>query len=69
MTTEKLVYTASEVSAKLQISKNLVYKLGRARKLPGSIHLGVRRMIFSAAAIDRLIAGDPEKPGESRSER
>lgn len=60
--TQKLVYTIDEVSQILQISRNLTYRLCRERKLPGVIFLGSRRMVVSVAAIDRLLAGNTDKP-------
>ncbi len=56
--TQKLVYTVDEVSKILQISRNLTYRLCREGKIPGVIFLGARRMVISAAAIDRLLAGN-----------
>ncbi|MBM4463426.1 MAG: helix-turn-helix domain-containing protein [Chloroflexi bacterium] len=53
-----LVYSVDEVARKLQISRNLAFKLAREKRLPGVIHLGNRRMCVSAAVIDRLLAGD-----------
>jgi len=52
-----LLYTVEETSQKLRISRNLCYRLCRQRKLPGVIFLG-KRMMVSAAVIDRLIAGN-----------
>ena len=59
--TEKLVYTVDEVSELLSISRNLTYKLARQKLLPGVIFCGTKRMIFSAAVINRLLAGDGNK--------
>jgi excisionase family DNA binding protein len=59
--TERLVYSVDEVSKKLQISRNLTYKLAREKRLPGVIHLGSRRMVFSARAIDCLLSGDNDQ--------
>ena len=70
--TEKLVYSIDEVARLLRISRNLTYRLCRERKLPGVIFLGSRHMVVSAAAIDRLLAGDSDRtesqplPGEGR---
>jgi excisionase family DNA binding protein len=61
--TEKLVYTVDEVSKLLQCSRNLTYRLARERKLPGVIFLGSKRMVISAAAIDRLLAGNNKPEG------
>jgi predicted DNA-binding transcriptional regulator AlpA len=55
---KKEVYTVTEVSRKLAISRNLAYRLCREKKLPGVIHLGKWRMVVSVAAIDKLLAGD-----------
>lgn len=52
---ENRVYTVSEVAKLLKISRNLAYQLARKKELPGSIHLGAKRMCFSAKAIDRLL--------------
>lgn len=61
MTTEtmekRLVYSIDEVSKMLGISRNLAYVLGRQKKLPGVVHLGVKRMVVSAVVIDRLLEG------------
>ena len=51
------VYSVDEVSKLLNCSRNLAYKLAREKRLPGCIHLGQKRMVFSAAAIDRLLEG------------
>lgn len=59
--TQKLVYTVDEVSKILQISRNLTYRLCREGKIPGVIFLG-KRMVVSVAAIDRLLAGNTDKP-------
>ena len=60
-TTEtKEVYSVDEVARKLSISRNLCYRLSREKRLPGAIHLGDKRMIFSAKAIDRLLEGNTE---------
>ncbi|MFC1968708.1 helix-turn-helix transcriptional regulator [Chloroflexota bacterium] len=53
--TEKLVYTVDEVSRRLQISRNLTYRLCRERKIPGVIFLGSKRMVISVAAINQLL--------------
>ena len=53
---EKLVYTISETSRKLGISRNHAYKLAREGKLPGIITLG-RRLVVSKAILDRLLEG------------
>ena len=62
--TEKLVYSVDEVAKKLNISRNLTYRLCRERKIPGVIFLGDRRMVVSAAAIDKLLSGDNHQTGE-----
>ena len=49
------VYSVDEVSKLLNCSRNLTYKLAREKRLPGVIHLGDKRMIFSAKTIDRLL--------------
>jgi predicted DNA-binding transcriptional regulator AlpA len=54
----KLVYSVDEVSKLLQISRNLTYNLARQKILPGVIFLGSKRMVLSAKAIDKLIAGE-----------
>lgn len=51
----KAVYSVDEVAKLLNCSRNLTYKLARQKQLPGVIHLGEKRMIFSAKAIDRLL--------------
>ena len=67
MTTEpkSLVYTVDQVARKLKLSRNLTYRLCREKKLPGSIHLGAKRMVFSAAAIDALLAGEDVDDGKT----
>ena len=64
METTKLVYTVDEVSKLLNCSRNLTYKLARQRKLPGVIFLGSKRMVISAAAINRLLEGNGQ-PNEN----
>lgn len=59
-TNEKLVLTVDEVAKKLKICRNLAYRLCREGQIPGVIHLGARRMVVSAAAIDRLLDGNGE---------
>ena len=61
MQTEKQVYSVLEVSQKLDISKNLAYRLCREKKIPGCIHLGNWRMVVSRAVLDNLlINGDKQ---------
>jgi len=60
---ERVVYSVGEVSRLLQISRNLTYRLCREHKIPGVIFLGSKRMVVSAAAIDRLLEGN----GQSES--
>ena len=55
--TPKLVYSVSEVSEKLSISRNLCYRLCREKKIPGVIELG-KRMVVSVAVINRLLEGN-----------
>ena len=55
--TEKLVYTVDEVSKMLSISRNLTYKLCREKRIP-CIHLGNKRMLCPARAIDALLSGN-----------
>lgn len=57
---ERLVYNVDEVSRLLHCSRNLAFRLCRQRKLPGVIFLGSRRMVVSAEAIHRLLAGKEE---------
>lgn len=59
--TRKLIYNVEDTAKLLQISRNLCYRLCRERKIPGVIFLGSRRMVLSAAAIDRLLAGDADE--------
>jgi len=54
--TEKRVYSINEVSELLSISRNLAYRLCRQREIPGVIFLGPKRMVVSAAAIDKLLS-------------
>ncbi len=61
---ERLVYSIDEVSRKLNISRNLCYRLAREGKLPGVIFLGNHRMVVSAAKINRLLEGNGQ-PNES----
>lgn len=56
-TETKTVYTITEVAKLLGCSRNLAYKLAREKKLPGCIHIGDRRMCFSAKAINALLEG------------
>lgn len=53
----KRVYSVIEVSKLLRISKNHAYKIAREKSIPGCIHLGQKRMVFSKSAIDRLLEG------------
>ena len=55
MADEKLVYSIDEVSQKLDISRNLAYRLAREGKLPGVIHVGDRRMVCAKSKIDALL--------------
>ena len=56
--TETRVYSVSQVAKLLKCSRNLAYKLARQNQLPGVIHIGNKRMCFSAAAIERLLQGE-----------
>jgi predicted DNA-binding transcriptional regulator AlpA len=56
--TETKVYTVEQVAKMMHMSRNLAYKLARQKQLPGVIHLGQKRMVFSVAAIDRLLEGN-----------
>jgi len=49
MPDERLVYSVDEVSQKLNISRNLAYRLARQKLLPGVIHVGNRRMVCAKA--------------------
>ena len=57
MVDEKLVYSVDEVAQKLNISRNLAYRLARQGRLPGVIALGARRLVCSKAKVDALLAG------------
>lgn len=57
-TIKKQVYSVKEVSELLSISKNLTYRLCREKQIPGVIFLGPKRMVVSAVAMDKLLAGD-----------
>ena len=57
MESKKFTYSIEEVAMMLRISRNLCYRLAREKKIPGCIHLGTKRMMFSAQAIDRLLEG------------
>ena len=59
--TEKLVYSVDEVAQRLNISRNLAYRLAREGKLPGVIHVGNRRMVCAKAKIDVLLANGAGK--------
>jgi len=56
----RLTISVAEAAVILGISRNLAYKLAREKRLPGVIHLGDKRMIFSAKAIERLLEGTIE---------
>jgi len=56
--TENQVYTVDEVSHILRLSRNLTYRLCREKRIPGVIPLGSKRMVVSAAAINRLLNSD-----------
>ena len=57
MQSKKMTYSVQEVAQMLSISRNLCYRLAREKKIPGVIHLGAKRMVFSAQAIDGLLSG------------
>ena len=59
-TETKAVYSVAQVAKLLNCSRNLAYKLARQKRLPGVIHLGDKRMMFSAKAIDRLLEGNTD---------
>ena len=61
MADEKLVYSVDEVSQKLNISRNLAYRLAREGKLPGVIHVGGRRMVCAKAKIDALLQAEGQR--------
>lgn len=54
--TKNQVYSVDEVSRILSISRNLAYRLCRQKQIPGVIFLGPKRMVVSAAAIDKLLS-------------
>ena len=58
MEPERLTLTIPQVAERLGISRNLAYELARRGELPGVIFLGSRRMVVSAAVIDRLLDGN-----------
>ena len=60
MSEERLVLTVDETAQKLRISRNLCYRLCRQKKIPGTIFLG-KRMLISAEAVRRLLAGHSDK--------
>jgi excisionase family DNA binding protein len=61
----RLVYSVGEVAKLLHISRNLAYELARKRELPGVIFMGVRRMVVSKAAIDKLLAEGSLERGQN----
>ena len=63
-TDERLTYTIKEAAAKLGISKNLAYELARRGELPGVIKLGEKRIVVSAAQLQRLLLGNSEAKNE-----
>ena len=50
-----------EAADELGISVNLAYTLARRGELPGTIHLGVKRMVVSRAAIERILGDNGDK--------
>ena len=52
-----LTISISQAAKKIGISRNLAYRLAREKILPGVIELGPKRMVVSAAAIERLLNG------------
>jgi excisionase family DNA binding protein len=56
MEVKKFTYSVDEVAMMLSISRNLCYRLAREKKIAGCIHLGTKRMVFSAQAIDGLLS-------------
>jgi len=63
-TEEALVYSVDQTAKKLGISRNLAYKLCRENKIP-CLHLGSKRMLCPAKAIDALLNGEAELNGET----
>lgn len=55
MANASLVYSVDQVAEKLNISRNLAYRLARQGRLPGVIALGQRRLVCSKAKIDALL--------------
>jgi excisionase family DNA binding protein len=66
MVGERLVYSVDEVAQKLNISRNLAYRLARQKLLPGVIHVGGRRMVCAKAKVDMLLAGGWVPPQEPK---
>jgi len=60
--TKKQVYSVKEVSKLFDISRNLAYRLCRQREIPGVIFLGPKRMVVSAAAVDKLLSDNGHQP-------
>lgn len=58
----RLTLTVAEAATMLGISRNLAYELARRGELPGTIKLGQKRLVVSKAAINRLLAGNSDKP-------
>lgn len=61
MENKRLTISVAEAAAMLGISRNLGYSLARRGKLPGVLKLGSKRMVVSAAAIERLLNGNGDK--------
>ncbi len=57
---EKLTISVEECAKLIGCSRNLAYKMARQKQLPGVIHLGQKRMVFSKAAIERLLQGNAQ---------
>jgi excisionase family DNA binding protein len=51
---QTLVYSVDQVAKTMQISRNLAYRLCREGKIP-CLHLGQKRMLCPARAIDKLL--------------
>lgn len=57
------------VAARLGIGANLAYELARTGRLPiPVIRLGDRRMVVSAAALDRLLSSPPPFRGAASTD-
>jgi excisionase family DNA binding protein len=67
LTDERRTLTVEEAARELGIGRTLAFEMARTGRLP-VIRLG-RRVLVPRAALDRMLAGDPQTPNPTDPQR